>query len=114
MTGAVATIALTPQMLVPTAMSVPSRLGNPSARLMKVTAISAVAMQQTMIGIPINPVFATACTPRPRPSMTIPSRRMVFRHRRNPGSYAFGTPTVFRTSRPSTTASMIGLTGDFS
>ena len=50
MTGAVAMIALTPQILVPTAMSVPNRLGKPSARVMSVTDTIATMMQPIMTG----------------------------------------------------------------
>ena len=53
-----ATIALTPQMLVPTAIRLPSRRGSPSARLIHVTRIKAVAMQPTMIGSPTRPIWA--------------------------------------------------------
>src|SRR3954466_2873053 len=104
-------IALTPQMLVPTAINVPNRFGNPIQRVINVTDTIATVMQPIITGSATSTSCPTVTIDSVNPITTMPMRRIVRKQSFNPGSYSFGTPTVLRTSRPSATAIVTGLTG---
>jgi hypothetical protein len=79
MTGAVATMAVFPQIAVPTAMSVPSRRGRPTARLIQFTSSNAEAMHPITIGRAERPMFPMAVRLKRIPRSATPNRRIRFR-----------------------------------
>ena len=104
MAGAVETMAVTPQMLVPAATSVPRRGGRPSHRLNHVTNTMPVAMAASTTGSPAMPSFSTSNTLRRMPTSTMPRRRMVVVENFKPGESDAGSGSRFRSSSPSTMA----------
>ena len=98
------TIAVTPQMLVPAAINVPSRGGSPSFLLNQVTNSSPVAIAASTTGKPAMPSFRTSNTLKRMPTSTMPARRMVVVANFRPGVSDAGSGSVLRSSRPSTIA----------
>ena len=98
MTGAVATMALFPQMAVPTATNVPSRDGRPSSRLIRLTPSSAVAIDAATIGSATTPIDPTVVRLSRKPNNATPMRSTRCRHSRRPGWYDSGSPMALRES----------------
>ena len=76
MMGPVAMTALTPQMPVPTAIKLPSRLGNPKKRVSWWT--SAATMQTSTIGNACNPYIPAVDRLKREPSNMMPKRNNHF------------------------------------
>ena len=111
MAGAVETMAVTPQMLVPAAMRVPRRGGRPSRRLNRVTSSNPVAIAASTTGTPAAPSRAISITLSLMPTRTMPSRSTVVVQNLRPTPTAAGTGSRLRISRPSTIATATPETG---
>ena len=104
MAGATDTMAVTPQILVPAAMSVPSRGGRPRRLLNQVTNTRPVMIADRTTGRPAMPSVSTSNTLRRMPTSTMPMRRMAVVENLRPGESASGSGNRLRNRRPRTMA----------
>ena len=87
-------MAVTPQMLVPAAISVPGAAAGPSFRLNQVTNTRPVAIAATTTGTPATPRRAISIRLSLIPTSTMPSRSTVVVQNFRPGTSAAGSPTI--------------------
>ena len=87
-------------MLVPAAISVPSRGGKPSLRLNQVTNSKPVAIAPSTTGSPARPSFKTSNRLKRMPTRTIPARRIVVVANLRPGASDAGSGSSVAQQQP--------------
>lgn len=83
--GARAVMAVTPQMLVPAAVRLPSRAGRPRRALIHRTDPRPAVMEQSTTGMPTTPSLATSRALSLAPTHTMPAWRTAFVATLRPG-----------------------------
>ena len=109
MVGETATMAVLPQMPVPTAISVASRSGRPSRRPNQLTMSIAAGIVTRITGSARKPIAPTSTMLSPSPSRTMPTGSTPLSAKRMPGLSQSGSVKKLPSASPSSIATMMPL-----